>query len=111
MANSDQEDTDNDGVGNVCDNCIVNSNADQADADSDGIGFNRTATGSNALEQYFSPIPEIYGNPETCPERYLLWFHHLNWDYITKSGRTLWDELCYRYYSGAESGKCRTLPV
>lgn len=72
-------------------------------ADSDGIGFNRTETGSNALEQYFAPIPEIFGHPETCPEKYLLWFHHLNWDYITKSGRTLWEELCYRYYAGVDS--------
>ncbi len=72
-------------------------------ADSTGIGFNRTETGSNALKQYFQPIPEIYGNPETCPEKYLLWFHHLNWDYITKSGRTLWEELSYRYYTGVDS--------
>jgi alpha-glucuronidase len=72
-------------------------------ADSNGIGFDRTKSGSNALEQYFSPIPEIYGNPETCPDKYLLWFHHLSWDYITKSGRTLWEELCYRYYSGVDS--------
>jgi alpha-glucuronidase len=72
-------------------------------ADTEGIGFNRTETGSNALEQYFPPIPEIFGNPETCPEKLLLWFHHLNWDHITRSGRTLWDELCYRYCSGVDS--------
>jgi len=72
-------------------------------ADSTGIGFDRSETGSNALEQYFHPIPEIYGSPENCPEEYLLWFHHLRWDYITKSGRTLWEELCYRYNKGVDS--------
>jgi alpha-glucuronidase len=72
-------------------------------ADSAGIGFDRTETGSNALEQYFHPIPGIFGNTETCPEKYLLWFHHLSWDYITKSGRTLWEELCFRYNNGVDS--------
>src|SRR5690606_14615611 len=43
--------------------------------------------------------------PEKCPEEYLFWFHHLPWDYKMKSGRTLWDELCFSYYKGADSVK------
>ena len=70
-------------------------------ADAQGIGFNRTASGSNALSQYAAPIQQQYGNINTIPEEFLLWFHHVSWDHKLKSGRTLWDELCHRYYSGA----------
>ncbi|MBL7857412.1 MAG: alpha-glucuronidase [Cyclobacteriaceae bacterium] len=72
-------------------------------ADTLGIGFDRTVTGSNALSQYAKPVQDFYGSVDTCPEEYLLWFHHVKWDYQTKSKRTLWEELCHRYYSGADS--------
>jgi len=70
-------------------------------ADTAGIGFDRTVTGSNAVSQYFPPLNDIYNDLTTCPENLLLWFHHLPWDYRMSSGRTLWDELCYRYNEGA----------
>ncbi|MDQ3292212.1 MAG: alpha-glucuronidase [Bacteroidota bacterium] len=74
----------------------------------EGIGFDRTPTGSNALSQYAPAIQQKFGNPQTCPEDFLLWFHHLKWDYKVKSGRTLWDEICNRYYTGAaDVGKMR----
>jgi alpha-glucuronidase len=71
-------------------------------ADTAGIGFNRTTTGSNAVSQYHEPLRSQFNNAETCPEIYLLWFHHLPWDYKMKSGRTLWDELCIHYDSGLQ---------
>jgi len=71
-------------------------------ADSAGIGFDRTATGSNAVAQYFPPVSEKFSNLETCPEKFLLWFHHLPWDYKMESGNTLWDELCYKYDEGVK---------
>ncbi|MBT1695630.1 alpha-glucuronidase [Fulvivirgaceae bacterium PWU4] len=74
-------------------------------AEEKGIGFNRTTSGSNALEQYQSPVQQLYSDPEKCDERYLLWFHHVSWDRKMKSGRTLWDELCHQYYQGADSAK------
>lgn len=74
-------------------------------ADSKGIGFDRTETGSNALGQYYPEVREKFSNLETCPDEYLLWFHHLPWNYEMKSGRTLWEELCYKYYHGADSVK------
>jgi len=74
-------------------------------ADSIGIGFNRTPSGSDATSQYHKPVAGVFANPETCPEKYLLWFHHLPWDYKMKSGKTLWDELCYHYYSGVDGVK------
>jgi alpha-glucuronidase len=71
-------------------------------ADKIGLGFDRSSTGSNATSQYFSPLREQFDSIETCPEKYLLWFHHVPWDYKTKSGRILWDELCHRYYLGVD---------
>lgn len=69
-------------------------------ADTKGIGFDRTKSGSNAVSQYASPLKEQFNNPATCPDEYILWFHHLAWDYKMKSGRTLWDEMCYTYDKG-----------
>jgi alpha-glucuronidase len=74
-------------------------------ADRQGIGFDRTKTGSNALGQYAPEVQQKYGTVESCPEEYLLWFHHVSWDHKMKSGRTLWDELCHAYYQGADSVK------
>jgi alpha-glucuronidase len=71
-------------------------------ADSTGLGFDRTETGSNAVSQYFPPLSGIYGNIETCPENLLLWFHHAPWDFGMKDGRTMWDNLCYKYGSGVQ---------
>ncbi|MGV3602718.1 MAG: alpha-glucuronidase, partial [Dyadobacter fermentans] len=72
-------------------------------ADSLGLGFDRTATGSNALQQYRPEVSRAWLNAETCPLPYLLWFHHIPWSQKLSSGRTLWDELCHRFYTGADS--------
>lgn len=69
-------------------------------ANANGIGFDRTKTGSNAVSQYFPPLNDIYGNIKTTPENLILWFHHVPWDYKMKSGKTLWDELCFKYEKG-----------
>lgn len=72
-------------------------------ADAEGIGFDRTPTGSNAVSHYFSPYREQLSTLDTCPETLLLWFHHVPWQHRMASGRTLWDELCFRYNTGVES--------
>lgn len=74
-------------------------------ANRDGIGFDRSAGGSNAVAQYAPPVAREFGDIKRVPEKYLLWFHHLPWDYRTQSGRTLWDELVYRYTHGVDSVK------
>lgn len=71
-------------------------------ADSVGIGFDRTASGSNALSQYAPEIEKLWSDPKTCPEKFLLWFHHLPWTYKMKSGNILWDEICYSYDTGID---------
>ena len=72
-------------------------------ADSIGIGFDRTTSGSNAVSQYYPHVRDMYNNVETCPENLLLWFHHMPWDYRLKSGRTIWEEICYKYNAGVDS--------
>ncbi|WP_373734332.1 alpha-glucuronidase [Bacteroides heparinolyticus] len=71
-------------------------------AGANGIGFDRSHTGSHATAQYPDSLCRLYDDPSTCPEQYLLWFHHLPWNHRMKSGRTLWDELCHRYDSGVQ---------
>lgn len=71
-------------------------------ADTIGVGFNRTVNGSNAVSQYNLPLSEQFNDIHQCPEKYLLWFHHVSWNYRMRSGRTLWDELCYRYDNGVQ---------
>lgn len=68
--------------------------------DSNGIGFNRSSDGTDAVGQYPEPYRSLYDNLATCPEEYLLWFHHVPWNYRMKSGSTLWEELCMRYNMG-----------
>jgi alpha-glucuronidase len=72
-------------------------------ADAEGIGFDRTATGSNAVAQYAPPVAAEFSNLKATPEKLLLWFHHVPWDYRMASGRTLWDELVYHYTRGAQT--------
>ena len=69
-------------------------------ADAKGIGFDRSSKGTDAVGQYPEPYRSQYDNIQTCPEEYLLWFHHVPWDYRMKSGSTLWQELCMKYNMG-----------
>ena len=71
-------------------------------ANNDSIGFDRTHTGSNATAQYREPYCTLYDNINTCPERYLLWFHRVPWSYRLKSGRTVLEEMDYRYARGVK---------
>lgn len=69
-------------------------------ADAQGVGFDRSSKGTDAVGQYPEPYRSLYNNIETCPEEYLLWFHHVPWNYKMKSGSTLWQELCMKYNMG-----------
>ena len=68
--------------------------------DKEGIGFDRSSKGSDAVSQYPDSLRQIYNDKATCPEIYLLWFHHVPWHHQMKSGRTLWGELCHAYDRG-----------
>ncbi len=69
-------------------------------ADTQGVGFDRSSKGTDAVGQYPEPYRSMYDNIATCPEEYLLWFHHVPWTYKMKSGSTLWQELCMKYNMG-----------
>lgn len=71
-------------------------------ADKKGLGFDRTATGSDALSQYHPDFQARFSNVETCPLDFLLWFHHVAWDYPLSNGMTLWETLCHQYHQGAQ---------
>lgn len=72
-------------------------------ADSLGIGFDRTATGTNALSQYPEPYRTQFGSVKTCPEKYLLWFHHVRWNHKLKNGKTVWSNLTNHYNDGVKA--------
>ena len=69
-------------------------------ADEGGIGFDRTASGSNAIAQYAPHVARAFADTATVPENLLLWFHRVPWDFPMRSGRPLWDELIGRYDRG-----------
>jgi alpha-glucuronidase len=71
-------------------------------ADATGLGFDRTASGSNAVAQYSPAVRAVFSDPAATPEKYLLWFHHVPWDRRMRSGRTLWDELALHYQHGVD---------
>jgi alpha-glucuronidase len=68
-----------------------------------GLGFDRTRSGSDAVSQYAPKVAAVFADRERIPEELLLWFHHVPWDYRTRSGRPLWDELVHRYTRGVEA--------
>ncbi len=70
-------------------------------ADKAGLGFDRTPSGSDAVSQYPDSLRSVYADISTCPENLLLWFHHVPWNHRMQSGRTMWQELCHRYATGA----------
>jgi alpha-glucuronidase len=72
-------------------------------ADAKEVGFERSSRGTDYTGQYFSPLRETYDNIATTPENMLLFFHRVPWDYRMKNGRTLWDELCYKYTEGLDA--------
>jgi len=71
-------------------------------ADAFGIGFDRTKTGSNTVSQYHAAVAREFGTVDKCPEKYLLWFHHVSWNFMLKLGDSLWDEMAFRYQSGVD---------
>jgi len=64
------------------------------------VGFDRTMKGDKYVDQYFPPVRDMFDSLETCPDKFLLWFHRLSWDYKMKSGKTLWEEICGHYNRG-----------
>jgi alpha-glucuronidase len=71
-------------------------------ADTKGIGVDRSTHGNNAVSQYFPAARNQFDDVASCPESLLLWFHRVAWNRKLRSGRTLWQEMCDKYYQGHE---------
>lgn len=71
----------------------------------EGLGYDRTASGSDAVSLYSAPVAAMFSDLETCPETYLLWFHHVPWNHTLSSGKTLIQELFERYDSWDDTGQ------
>jgi alpha-glucuronidase len=80
-------------------------------ADSVGLGFDRSTTGSGASQQYPKPFADEVDNLQTCPDEFVLWFHHVPWSHRLQSGNTLWNELCYRYDLGVKQVAQEMIPA
>lgn len=71
-------------------------------ADAQGIGFDRTSSGSKAVDQYFAAVRDKLASRSSVPENLLLFFHRVGWDEKLSSGRSLWEELVFRYSRGVD---------
>jgi alpha-glucuronidase len=71
-------------------------------ADASAVGFDRTRRGSAGVDQYRAPLRDDWNDPKSTPEKLLLWFHRLPWDYALPSGGTLWEGLVRHYSRGAD---------
>jgi alpha-glucuronidase len=71
-------------------------------ADAQGLGFDRSASGSNAVEQYSASVGAAWGSRDSVPDDLLLFFHRVGWQEALGSGRTLWGELVHRYSHGVD---------
>lgn len=74
-------------------------------ADKEGLGFDRTTDGSDAVSQYPDSLAAVFNSIDSCPDEFLLWFHHVSWKHEMKSGRSMWDELCLHYQRGVDAAR------
>jgi alpha-glucuronidase len=73
-------------------------------ADATGVGFDRTSKGSNAVAQYQTTVRDRFASRSTVPDDFLLFFQRVGWDdKLTSSGRSLWEEMVYRYSAGVDA--------
>lgn len=72
-------------------------------ASPESLGFDRTVGGSDAVSQYSDAVRDRFGSRDTVPDEFLLFFHKVGWQETLGTGRTLWDELVYRYSRGVDA--------
>lgn len=73
-------------------------------ADRDGMGVDRTmATGTGYTAQYFEPNAALYDSLEDCPDELLLFFHHVPYSHMLKSGKTVIQHIYDTHFEGAEA--------
>ncbi|WP_123043292.1 alpha-glucuronidase family glycosyl hydrolase [Cohnella candidum] len=72
-------------------------------ADHEGIGVDRTAgTGTGYASQYHPPQSARYESLADCPDELLLFFHHVPYTHVLKSGKTVIQHIYDSHFEGAE---------
>lgn len=70
--------------------------------DNKGIGMDRTvATGTGYIGQYPAELAATYESLKTCPDELLLFMHHVPYDYVLHSGKTLVQHVYESHDEGA----------
>ncbi|KFA69519.1 hypothetical protein S40285_05666 [Stachybotrys chlorohalonatus IBT 40285] len=71
-------------------------------ADADSIGMDRTVwNGTGNAGQYPPEIAAMYEDIETTPDNLLLWFHHVPYTQVLKSGKTVIQHFYDAHYEGS----------
>jgi alpha-glucuronidase len=80
-------------------------------ADRDGIGVDRSvASGTGFAGQYGAPWAGLYESPDTCPDELLLFFHHVPYGHVLKSGKTVIQHIYDTHFEGVEEvGQARSV--
>ncbi|MFD0693416.1 alpha-glucuronidase family glycosyl hydrolase [Paenibacillus sp. GCM10027628] len=72
-------------------------------ADCHGIGVDRTfKSGTRYTTQYHEPQSSRYESLEQCPDELLLFFHHVPYTHVLKSGKTVIQHIYDSHFEGAE---------
>ncbi len=84
-------------------------------ANREAVGIDRTEKGTGYLLQYPEELQKKYGDPATCPDLYLLFYHRLPYSFVMKDGRTLIQRIYDDHFEGYEETKAmaeviRSLP-
>ena len=74
-------------------------------ADHLGIGVDRTDKGTGYAQQYYEENAKMYNDPATCPEELILFFHHLPYTYMLKTGKTLIQHIYDSHFEGEKEAE------
>lgn len=69
------------------------------------VGIDRTPVGTGYTRQYPAALAARYESTDTCPEKLLLFFHRLRYDFVMRDGRTLLQRVYDDHFAGAEGAE------
>ena len=71
-------------------------------ANREGVGIDRTQNGTGYVSQYPPEIALRYADLKTCPDKLLLFFHRVRYDYVMRDGRKLIERIYDDHFEGAK---------
>ena len=72
-------------------------------ADHLGLGVDRSDKGTGYAQQYHEPNASMYNDMDTCPEELLLFFHHVPYAHVLKTGKTVLQHIYDTHFEGVEA--------